>query len=330
MKMAERHGPVACARCGTVASVDAAVCAKCGLPRGAPAAFESGPAATSSPAGPAPVAAARTGGWLCVCGAVLKPGAYWCDVCGRSGIEMVAGQEMPSRVGVGPVSAATSSGRRRKMRIAIGVYAAAAAVLVSVVAALAASGWPGVPVRSPAPNQVAAAADTAFAGATASASLGGFGGSTFVPAPLASSTGPAPIGPPTAIATTVGPVSTPAPTVAATRPAAPPPATATPGATVTDPPLFVEITSLPASAATASTATLSALTLPSADCQAKVKYHSGKSSLAPGLAKKQVADAAGRVSWSWTVEPDPGSSTATVSCKLKGKSASKSKAFVVS
>jgi hypothetical protein len=90
------------------------------------------------------------------------------------------------------------------------------------------------------------------------------------------------------------------------------------------------ITGLPDSIAVSSPVTLVAYTTPGATCLVKVKYHGGKASLAPGLQKKQVADATGKVSWTWTVESgtEVGTGTATVTCKVHGDSSSKSKVFV--
>jgi hypothetical protein len=105
---------------------------------------------------------------------------------------------------------------------------------------------------------------------------------------------------------------------------------ATPGSSPAAAALALDIASLPAPVAANASATLVATTSPGATCKIKVKYHSGKSSTAPGLLKKQVAGATGIVSWTWTVDAgtQPGAATATVSCTLKGKSATKDKVFV--
>jgi hypothetical protein len=121
------------------------------------------------------------------------------------------------------------------------------------------------------------------------------------------------------------------PTLATPTLAAPTLATPSDAPTSSGTTLAVDITSLPSTVSANSTVTLVAATAPGASCQAKVKFHSGKPSTAPGLAKKQTADATGKASWTWTVDSgtDSGTSTATVNCTLKGKSGSKSKDFVV-
>lgn len=231
----------------------------------------------------------------------------------------------------------------------MGIY-----VAVPVLAALGLGYWAvgssPVPSRPAATNLVAAAADTSGTG-TALHTSQATGGVGTISAGLSTSTAdgasaslpnslstPPPVGSsPTATATPSGSAS-PAPAPSTPAPGTPPPGTPAPGtpapATPTPAPtagvvLFVEITALPGSASVASQVTLDAATLPGASCTAKVNGHSGKASLAPGLKKKQVADASGNVAWVWIVDPDRGTATATVACKLKGQSASKSKAFVV-
>jgi hypothetical protein len=226
----------------------------------------------------------------------------------------------------------------------LGAAVAAAILVVAAVGGLAALPGPGGPGTA---IPVAAAGNSGSpGGATSTSGIGGSSGS-------ADSTGSAgqpttAAGSATAASSTVAPGSLPAGTAApagatpslpaaspggSTTPTSAPTAAPTPAATATDgaPLLAVDITSLPSSISANSTATLAAVTLPGATCKAGVKYHSGKPSSAPGLLKKQVADSAGQVSWTWTIDAGTkaGDSTATVSCSLHGKSASKSKKFVV-
>ena len=261
---------------------------------------------------------AGTFGQTCAsCGALLEAGAYWCGECGQSLIALAAAK--------GIVSAAPGRAARGLPSIGLSYsgmagIAAAAATGILVIATVGGGFWatgPGTSAGgSPTPNSLAAAGEsqsfyvqTPTSQAAASASL-----QSSAP-PLGSSARPASATPPASPRGSV-PAATAAPTSAETTP--------TPAA------LAVEITRLPASIAVNSTATVIAVTTPGATCQIKVKYHSGKSSLAPGLLKKQVADATGKVSWTWTVEAGTkaGTATATVTCKLHGKSADKSKVFV--
>ena len=88
--------------------------------------------------------------------------------------------------------------------------------------------------------------------------------------------------------------------------------------------LSVKITSLPASVAPGSKATLTAVTAPGATCSARVEYASGTVSAAAGLKPQPVAGSSGGVSWTWTVgtSTGAGTSTATVTCSLGGATAS--------
>lgn len=288
------------------------------------ATYEDSPDESGGAHGSGPVSGRRTHGRICVCGAALAPDAYSCDECGRFGIELLAATAASSVAPVRPRPKSSIAAPPRAGKTAVVGYLAAVAVLATVAFALGSAESAGVPSRSPVTAQVVAAQVlvatqvSEIADASARPSTAAFDGSTS----SASANGPtadaAPTGLPTATATGHGPTAT----------VAGPPAP-TPTAAPTQPPMFVAITVLPDSVTANSTVTLGAATLPAASCQARVKYHSGKLSLAPGIQKKQVADSTGKVSWVWTAEADIGTSTATVSCKLKGNSASKEKVFVV-
>ena len=333
-KVAEMQSPRACSRCGTVVAVDAGACGNCGLPRGAWATYESSRAEHGRAQASEPVPAPRWHGRICVCGAVLAPDAYSCGQCGRFGIELLAATA-GSSAGPGRQRSKSSFAAPPLVRkSAIVGYLAAAAVLGTVALALGTAGAAGAPSRSATTGQVAAAGGTHIADASARPSLAAVDGPTSSAVASGSTADAAPTGLPTATAARPVPTATvagpPAPTPTAVPSAtSAPTSTAAPTAAPTDPPIFVSITVLPDVVTANSTVTLGAVTVPAASCQAKVKYHSGKLSLAPGFKKKQTADSAGKVSWVWTADADIGTTTATVSCKLKGNSASKDKIFVV-
>jgi ribosomal protein L40E len=284
---------------------------------GVPARAETVPAAATS----------GTLGQVCSsCGALLPAGAYWCGECGQSLIAFTAAPPAGAAA-AGAVARLRKGATRRSIRLSysavagIGASLAASVLVLATISGSFGMAGTGVSPSGPStPGVVAAARNSQSATTPGSTSNGVASASAPVSvSPLASGAHAAPTPPPTTAPTSVA--ATNAPTAAAPTPPASTPAPAG---------LALDIASLPAAVAATTTATVVATTSPGAMCKIKVKYHSGKSSTAPGLLKKKVADATGRVSWTWTVEAGtlPGNATATVTCSLKGKSATKDKVFV--
>jgi len=349
IKVAEMRSPQGCPRCGAIVPANTGWCGECGLSRGATAGLQAAehqpnpasvtrgpPTQTPSPGSFGPVCAG--------CGAKLDDRAYWCERCGQSRISLA----------ITPVAPAASRSRRSAMPVSRRLSASAmagigafAGVLVIVLAALGggygAAGILGAPSASPTTARVGAAGGSPGASDLALASAGEpsasepSAGEPSAGKPSAGAIGSAaPLG---SDSTAAGsPVVTPttSPGAATATPAAPTlaaPTLAAPsaGPSASDGTLTVDITGLPDTVSANATTTLVATTAPGASCQAKVKFQSGKPSTAPGLAKKQTADATGKATWTWIVDPGttPGTSTATVTCSLNGMSGSKSKDFVV-
>jgi ribosomal protein L40E len=331
LKVAEMHSAGVCSRCGEVVPAGAGWCGRCELPRGVSAAYESAraepgyprqlPWGSSSPTATQPPPAATTSAAsdqrCAACGARLADGAYWCSKCGQSRVAFAVAPVTPvapsGRVGPTPRSHVLS----RSALAGIGASLAAAVLVLAAIGGNSGTTGSGALPSGPATTMLIGAAGVSgsvsvLAPTSESAASAG---SSIPTVPPASSAKPAITEPPSASATPVRATAT--PTLAET----PSDSTA----------LALDITGLPASVASNATVTLVVVTSPGATCDVKVKYHSGKLSLAPGLAKKQVADSAGIVSWTWIVESgtEAGNATATVTCKLKGNSSSKSKVFVV-
>jgi RNA polymerase subunit RPABC4/transcription elongation factor Spt4 len=348
-KMAEMHSPMACNGCGAVVALDAAACDRCGLPRGAsaaqelvaaePALLQERPHNADSRSDPGRAPAAPAGapsfGRVCAaCGAVVEGNAYWCRKCGESRIVQV--RILPPMKGLSPSAKVGLAGA---MTAAILALAVAGGSVVT-------RGSGGARGGSPSPALIGAVRDAGSSGTAArTAGSAASGVSSTLTTPLVtgnnrSDTEPAGSSPdtdsaaevPTSAIPTLVAQTTTVPTPAAPTAASPTEAAPTSADTTFDTAgIAVEITSLPASITPGTDATLAALTSPGATCDAKVKYHMGPPAVPPGLLKKQVADPAGKVSWTWTVDlgTQSGDSTASVSCNLHGHAASKSKKFVV-
>ncbi len=364
MKVAEMHTAL-CSRCGAVMPA-AAQCERCGLVAGE-ASIEQVAAGIGGAAVRVRVAMPRLRGQICACGTPLTAGADACAACGRSRLMLAISGPPPASSRDEPQRRGSPLGMPRSMKVAIGMYVAASLVLSVVGIAAGIGGGGHASEGSPGPGQVAAGGSSQ-SGATgepegngdrpgsiggspgaseASGAVGTAAGST--PGTGASGTGASgagsgaapggatptstptssPTGAGTSSASPLGPTPTPlGPTPTPLGPT-PIPATPTPAATAGDSELYLAITTLPAAVMSNSDVALGATTAAGASCSARVKYQSGKVSLAPGLSKKQTANSAGKVAWVWTVDPDPGTGTATVTCKDKSKQATKSKAFLV-
>jgi hypothetical protein len=198
----------------------------------------------------------------------------------------------------------------------------------------AAAGSGSASVLNPGTDGATSAVPT-IAGASGASGASGAGSTPAGPTNPSTTPGPAGGTPTNNPATNTPATNTPA----ANTPAANTPAAATPAPIDTSDPVdtpdpaapALDITSLPASVAANESVTLTAVTAPNASCKVKAKFSGGKASLAPGLSKKQTADTAGSVSWTWIVDSDaqPGTGTVTVSCNSNGHGVSKSKVFVV-
>jgi hypothetical protein len=286
--------PQVCPRCGAMVAADAAWCSKCGL---RPSQMRANPPASKGGTSRAAEASASYGS-----SAPLWPAGSQ-DVRAGSAVLPSAWRSLSSRGKLG-VALALVAG--------IGVVAAIGGNTGASAGTSSPSGTPYVGVAGS--DQVGQSAPTATANATST---------------VVASLSTAPINSAAAAAETPTPTPTATPTPQPSATATPKP---TPKPTAKPAPLAVTISSLPASVAPNSDATLVAVTSPGAMCRISVKYHSGTISTAKGLKPRPTAGPSGTVSWTWTIGPSTkaGTSTATVTCTLGSRSGSKSRTFTVS